>query len=300
LASAVYFHLGLHKTATSWLQRQVFPKLPLAVHRTRKFEKISDIIQRSERNIIISHEGLGGRISVDKAPGDALDVFISTLDQVAQLSAAASVLIGFREHVAWINSAYAQRARKGVLSAKQYRDSFSSDDLSWMQRVRLCERYGLATFFFLYEELAYHPTVLLADLCKFLGTSVPPGMADALAQRENSSPKTKRGLRIARAAYGITRAIGGLPLVNTKKLRSMSSELGLHFDSKEEPGPNIEFPVAQAERLALDWKDLVGMVGARRQRDLSALLSASGMQSTLANRFDVALPYAGHGDGPVA
>jgi hypothetical protein len=267
LAEVVFFHLGLHKTATGWLQRQLFPKLRLPVYRTRKFDKIIEIIAREPVDaIIISHEGLGGRISDRKAPGDALKMFQSTLDRIAQLPTRNKVLIGFREQVAWINSAYAQRGKKAVVTPEQYRESYSLDDLLWMHRLELCDRYGLESFLFLYEEFDHDPITLVADMCKFMGTSAPQDAVELLARRENQSPRTERGLHISRVGYGIAHVLGSVPWVNTKMLRQFSSRLGARLDSQHDGDPRLVLTGADAERLREDWDKLVGVVGARRGR----------------------------------
>jgi hypothetical protein len=270
LAKTVYLHLGLHKTATGWLQRQFFPRLKLPLYRTRKLEKIAALARGATVDgIIVSHEGLGGRIGDDKAPGDSVRMFEATLDGIAGLPAETKLLIGFREHGAWIGSAYAQRGKKAAVTPEAYRDSFSRDDLLWMKRVRLCDERGLKSFLFLYEEFAQDPLRLCKDLCRFLGVALPEVTGSLLARRENPSPKTERGLRLSRAAYALARVLGALPFVDAKKLRQAASELGASFDSDEAP---IKIGFRQQDEAALrsDWEELLGLVGERRGRDFSA------------------------------
>jgi hypothetical protein len=274
VARVVFFHLGLHKTATSWLQNQLFPKLPLPVHRTQKLEKLDDKIARhSEEAILISHEGLGGCIDDSKAPGDALRTFQTTLAHIARSWPNGKILIGFREHVAWMNSAYTQRAKKCLVTPEQYHDSFSLDDLLWVRRVELCEQYGLESFFFLYEEFANDPSALLLDLCGFLGTPVPVDAHVLLAERENTSPRTEQGIRISRVAYSAVEALSGLPglkhRLRKKRLRNFALRLGTSFDSGREP-PRITLAPCERERLQADWNEVVRRVSLRRQRNFSA------------------------------
>lgn len=273
MANTIFFHIGLHKTATGWLQRQLFPSLPLPIYRTRKFDKIGDLAaDPSTDAIIISHEGLGGRISDSKAPGDTMAIFSSTIARIADLPIEGKVLIGFREHAAWINSAYAQRGKKSAVTPVQYRDSYVLGDLLWMDRVALCDRHGLKSFQFLYEEFGHDPITLVADLCKFLETPMPGNTAELLARRENPSPRTARGFRVSRVAHRIARALGGLPGVDAKRLRASASKLGAGCDSAAGP-PLIVLKEAETERLRDDWSELVGSVALRRGRDFS-LLSA--------------------------
>lgn len=272
MAKTVYLHLGLHKTATGWLQRQFFPRLELPLHRTRKLEKIAALAaESSDEAVIVSHEGLGGRIGDDKAPGDALNTFQATLDGIAGLPAEAKVLIGFREHEAWISSAYAQRGKKAATTPEAYRDTFSLEELCWARRVELCDSRGLDAFVFLYEEFAHDPIALCEDLSRFLGAPMPEDTASLLAQRENPSPRTERGLRIARAGQGVARALGALPFTDAKRLRRVASEFGARFDS-DETRVAIGFPAAEGETLREDWRRLVDIVAKRRGKDFSAFL----------------------------
>jgi hypothetical protein len=272
LAKTVYLHLGLHKTATGWLQRQFFPLLGLPLHRTRKLEKIAALAADPQAEaIIVSHEGLGGRIADDKAPGDSLRTFEATLDGIARLPAQTKVLIGFREHAAWVGSAYAQRGKKAAVTPEAYRDTYSLEELSWVRRVELCDRQNVDAFLFLYEEFAGDPVALCEDFCRFLGASMPENTASLLARRENPSPRTERGLRLARAAHGVARVLGALPLANAKRLRQAASEFGARFDSDEDPPVAIGFREAEEEKLREDWRRLVGIVSERRGRDLSSL-----------------------------
>jgi hypothetical protein len=272
LAKTVYLHLGLHKTATGWLQRQFFPRLGLPLYRTRKLERIAGLaVGAPADRIIVSHEGLGGRISDDKAPGDSLRMFQATLDGIAELPATTKLLVGFREQSAWIGSAYAQRGKKATLTPEAYRDTYSRDDLLWMKRVRLGDERGLESFLFLYEEFAQDPVRLCEDLCRFLGVTPPEDMASLLARRENPSPKTEGGLRMSRAAYALTRVLGALPFVDAKRLRRAASEFGASFDSDEAP---IKIGLGEQDEAVLgrDWEELVREIGERRARDFSAFL----------------------------
>jgi hypothetical protein len=272
LAKTIYLHLGLHKTATGWLQRQFFPRLGLPLHRTRKLEKIAVLAAaaRGDR-IIVSHEGLGGRISDDKAPGDSLRMFEATLDSITELPATSKLLIGFREHSDWISSAYAQRGKKAPLTPEAYRDTYSRGDLIWMKRVRLGDERGLESFVFLYEEFAQEPVRLCQDLCRFLGVAPPEDIASLLARRENPSAKTERGLRMSRVAHGLARVLGALPFANAKSLRRAAWEFGASFDSDEAP-TKIDISAQDEAALKNDWQELVDEIGKRRGRDFSAFL----------------------------
>jgi hypothetical protein len=96
-----------------------------------------------------------------------------------------------------------------------------------MHRLELCDRYGLESFLFLYEEFDHDPITLVADMCKFMGTSAPQDAVELLARRENQSPRTERGLHISRVGYGIAHVLRKTPGQIQKMLANFSPDLAL-------------------------------------------------------------------------
>jgi hypothetical protein len=282
VAKTLYLHLGLHKTATGWLQRQFFPRLGLPLYRTRKLDRIAALAAGSEADrIIVSHEGLGGKISDDKAPGDSLRIFAETLAGLGAVEAETRLVLGFREHVSWVGSAYAQRGKKTAVTPEQYRATYSLDDLDWMKRVRLCDESGFSPFLFLYEEFASDPIALCEDLCRFLDVAMPDDVPALLAQRENPSPRSERGLRIARGAQNVARVLGALPFLDAKKLRAGASAFGARFDT-DEPRIEIRFPDDELRRLNDDWRALSALIAERRGKNEAAYLTNFSRREGLA------------------
>ena len=135
----VYFHIGLHKTATTWLQRHLFPNLPGVNCLVTK--RIADITkpQGDAPTLIVSHEALSGTLSSEKQPGDNKKRLTETLCSIAAVAPGAPIIIGFREHRSWLSAAYAQKAKKQGVKLERYVATFSREDLSWCRSLDLIE-----------------------------------------------------------------------------------------------------------------------------------------------------------------
>jgi hypothetical protein len=271
----VFFHMGLHKTGSTWFQRALFPNLPnVEMQRTRKFSIIEKLIaEESSKILVISHEGLTGSITMQRSPGDRSKRLRESLERISEFRSCAGIIIGFREQRSWINSAYAEKAKKRPLSAVQYLSSYSPDDLSWCKILATADRAPVPVFGFLYEELNSDPSALVADLCRFLGTTEPANLSEILAKRENVSPRGDVGRRASRVFFTISRILKPIPFLSNAKrpLRSLGSKFGARLDRHSVPAPTIAFDDALANLLQADWSKLVEIVGKRRGRDFSAL-----------------------------
>jgi hypothetical protein len=266
----VFFHIGLHKTATTWFQQHLFPNLAgVTCLRTKH---IAEIAKPSGGTpiLIVSHESLSGTLSSEKQPGDNKKRLTETLGSIAAVAPGAPIIIGFREHGSWLSAAYAQKAKKQGVKLKQYVATFSREDLSWCRSLDLIEEGGRSVFPFLHEELSCAPEALIDDLCRFLGTDIPANLTELLAMRENASPRSKAGQMLSRPFFQTSYALRSFTSINTKPLREFGGRLGTRLDQHFAP---LEIGLDQdmAEDLRRDWEHLLKHIGERRSRDLSPL-----------------------------
>jgi hypothetical protein len=274
----IFFHIGLHKTATSWLQTQLFPNLDgVKVLRARRFGEISRYLRDcGVETLLVSHEDLGGTIARCKEPGDSERRLKVTLAAIGDTAPHAAIIIGFREHSAWLNSAYAQRAKKNPYGLDSYAASFSADELSWCRTLRSIEASCDRVFAFLYEELLHGPHTLVDDLCRFLSVKPPSNLAGLLEISENPSPRSRQGQLLSRAFFRLSLRIAK---TNSKIdttgiihfLRQQGFRLGAQFDRYFPAYHHISFNAETARALRQDWANLLRLVGERRGRDFSAL-----------------------------
>ena len=263
----IFFHIGLHKTATTWFQRHLFPHLAgVECRRSKRIGKIC-ASHGNGSTLLISHESLSGTLSSEKQPGDNKKRLARSLGHITTAKPGAAIIVGFREHASWLGAAYAHRAKKEGVNFARYVRTFSVDDLSWCRSLDLVEGASPSVFPFLYEELTSAPEPLIEDLCRFLGTKPPANLNDLLARRENPSPRSRAGQLVSRPFFQVSYALDRLPGVKTKGLREFGARLGARFDGNgtREVVLNREL----AEELKQDWDGLLARIGRWRGRDFS-------------------------------
>ena len=113
----VFFHIGMHKTATSWFQRQMFPAIDGAAARRwmRSPPRCAAFDAQEFGNaalLLVSYEWLGGSISWDREPGETLERLSRNLAALMTLRPDAAVIVGYRKREGWLASAFAQRAKQ--------------------------------------------------------------------------------------------------------------------------------------------------------------------------------------------
>lgn len=270
----MYFHIGLHKTATTWLQRHLFPSLPgVNCLVTRRIAGIAHP-RDNFPILVVSHEALSGTLSSKKQPGDNKKRLAETLSSIAAVAPGAPIIIGFREHRSWLTAAYSQKAKKEGVKVEHYVGTFSRDDLSWCRSLDLIEDGKRAVFPFLYEELSYAPEALIGDLCRFLKTETPANLSEILSIRENRSPRSQAGQLLSRPFFQLSYALEKFTPIEARPLRELGARLGSRLDQSFTPlqislDPDLE------RDLRRDWERLVERTSEIRARDLSAL-SAGG------------------------
>jgi hypothetical protein len=265
--SKVFLHIGMHKTATTWFQRQLFPKIGGAcVIRRKKMHEIAESLNAhgDAAIIIVSHEGLGGSVSWERTPGETIARLSQNLSALMTLRPDASVIVGYREQSGWLASAFAQRAKKSWgVTWDRYLLRFSLEELCWCNGLRLVESLCPSVFPFLYEELVEAPEILVEDLCRFIGSPPPSDVQELLRIRENPSPRSRLGQTLSAMCRP---ALGWVGRSASRRLKA-----GLrNFDSRYSPR-RIQLPGAWEARLRQDWDQLLALVSERRGRDLSRL-----------------------------
>ena len=130
----VFFHIGMHKTATTWFQQQFFPSLHgVQVLHYRHVAKIP-YPSPDVPTLIVSHAGLSATLSVKKTPGTNTEWLAKTLRAIREWAPNSAIVVGFREHSSWLEAAYCNKAKKTWgMSRQAYLRTFSNGELSWCQ-----------------------------------------------------------------------------------------------------------------------------------------------------------------------
>ncbi len=208
-----YFHVGLHKTASTYLQRLVFPKWPeIKYLRYRNIEYFLRLPENEK--YLISCEGLSG------ATFATLEDRRRGLARLAEMFPGANAIIGLRPHGGFVASLYSQYVRYG--GSEPFEGFFSlegpQDGVVW-RREDLCFRalieclessFGKPPFVFQMSELKTNRDGLLSDLAGFLGTSRAPALPqEDKAQNISLGAWQGRLLRSINRQAGITHTADG-------------------------------------------------------------------------------------------
>lgn len=170
----LFFHVGLHKTGTTFLQQAVFPLW-------RGIEYITwpnlELFLRmdSDKTYFVSREGLSGQ---NWAHHNARD---SALRRLSELFPDAKILISFRKHSGYIVSSYRQYLQRGgPLDFRGYFDIASDrgfmkkEDFLFRKKIESIERsFQHTPFVFLHSEISTNLDDLLLAIQSYVGGKAP-------------------------------------------------------------------------------------------------------------------------------
>lgn len=276
----ICFHIGMHKTATTWFQRNFYPVIDdVRVVRRKRPSRIANAIEEAaakapNATVIVSAESLGGIITTGRKKGAGLERLIASLDMTAKIAPHRSIIVGYREQGSWLKAAFAQRAKKQFLvSWNAYVSSFSIDELRWCKHLEIIQTSCEFVFPFLYEELQQSPEILIEDLCAFLHKPVPRHVDEILHSQSNPSPRSWPGQLASRTLTAISAR-------TRRRDRELLERRIARFDSLFPPR-RLSLPFDLAEILAEDWNALLASVGEQRGRDFTQLSRTPSFQPAL-------------------
>ena len=200
------FHIGLHKTATTFLQGCYFPNLieddgtPVSWRRPG----VESILSGKHRSCrIVSQENLSGVLEPE-VPGASWARFETFLEALRKSRQTSKIILFIRPHQEWLLSAYVDRVKRGFRgSFLEYAELFSIMDLSWEKRIAECREVANETFVVTYPKFKTNPEETLKRLTRFLRLRTTRPLRDLISgsPRLNVSPKTEFALTVARVAY---------------------------------------------------------------------------------------------------
>jgi hypothetical protein len=170
----LFFHVGMHKTGTTFLQQAVFPHW-------RGINYVQwphlEILLRLDDNKInlVSREGLSGKNWAHYEERER------SLQRLAELFPASRILISFRKHSGYILSSYRQYIQRGgTVPFDAYfdldRDSgvMKREDFIFRRKLTAIEKYFRhRPFAFLHEEITKDFPTLLRDMEGYIGGKAP-------------------------------------------------------------------------------------------------------------------------------
>lgn len=136
--SNIYIHIGLHKTGTTFLQKDFFPKIP----HTHFYRNIHEFLnnQVNSGRVIISNESLEGNPFL----GNWLQSYKNNVHYISKIFHNPSIIIGFRKHDSFLLSLYKQYLyEKGILDVNSFFDINKNSGLVKFEDLLFAERYKI-------------------------------------------------------------------------------------------------------------------------------------------------------------
>lgn len=190
-AAAHIFHIGLHKTGTTYLQQRVFPNLRgIEYLRWRNIEYYLRL--KRGRTYLTSCEGLSGTTFA------TLDTRLEAIRNLAAMFPGAKVIVGFRDHGGYLASLYSQYLRYG--GKHRFSDFFSldgtapdallrADNINFQAIIEtVAAEFGTRPFVYIMQQMFSDEQTFLRKLSEFADCDQVP---NSLMQGEASN----RGLK---------------------------------------------------------------------------------------------------------
>lgn len=167
----VFFHIGLHKTGTTFLQRSYFNTLSLKyIHGAKPFYQIIEEISQTESKIVlISSENLSGNLFSTNYLND----FEKNIKTIKKIFGDVGVIIGFRKHTEFLLSAYKQALQQGnTINLKDFfneknKGLLRHQDLNYSHRIKLLKKEFTNVFIYTIDDIK-DLNALNKSLCEFL------------------------------------------------------------------------------------------------------------------------------------
>lgn len=205
------FHLGLHKTGTTALQKHVFPYVSGGVYVGRPYNSRKCSLIPYHEKILISDETIPGRLikSYCYKGYSWLSDNLSNFERIRKAHPEAKIILGVREPTSFFLSIYKHYVKYGgSRSLRSFVDMVEEGSyLSWgdmriAPRVdKLNDLFGGNVFYYYSDNLRRDPLPLIEKMSSFCGVRFD--IASSYLPRENSGLGVK-GISLARCLNGIS------------------------------------------------------------------------------------------------
>jgi len=174
--SEIYIHIGMHKTATTFLQKEIFPKLKgikyynLVNNKGNRHKLLA--IEKAGK-ILISDEDLSGSPLIY---GTSYTERYNIADNLHKLFPNAKLIVGIRNKDDWLNSVIRHIATSSPQYTKdEIRRIFDKNYLDFEYYISYVRQlWGNKNIYvYRYEDLKENPHKFIEGICNFMDVSVP-------------------------------------------------------------------------------------------------------------------------------
>ena len=217
----VVFHLGLHKTGTSFLQKNIFPYLENVCFIDRPYfnHPYFDIELDKEKINVISGERYSGVPHLLMKNSRFI-----IAKNLKILFPDARIIIGIRETQSWLGSCYTEAVKQGCFFS--YNEWFEKLDSSYLEideYIIFLKELFPEVFIYNMEDFIRNKSGVIENMCNFIGCSVPDYRDEIINMRLSKTQlKTFKYLnRFLKSNFNTNRKISQKILLNVfRKLRN--------------------------------------------------------------------------------
>lgn len=171
LNKEIFIHLGLHKTGTTFFQKELFNKIDNLDMKFRK-QFIYDISTKSDKQkIIFTEEGYSVSMPHRRHEFECDEALLN----LHKIFPNAKIIIGFRDKDSWLHSCYYQFivSGGGFCSFEDYLRKYKDAVLDFDKYLLEIKSLWDDVFVYDFEDLKNVPDVLIRNLCDFIGCDIP-------------------------------------------------------------------------------------------------------------------------------
>jgi hypothetical protein len=167
MAKQVFFHVGLGKTGSIYLQYRVFPKLQgikyIQRDKYRDFKYVKLIENSSDQKFLVS-TGFDRQLEKEA-------------NNIASKYPQARIIVVLRRHDAWIASQYRRHVKNGYPKTFEEFIDVENDEGDWEQKdlyfypklIMLEQVFGRRSLVLFHDELVNNPHKFIEKICAFIG-----------------------------------------------------------------------------------------------------------------------------------
>lgn len=165
----IIIHVGLHKTGTTFLQHEIFPKIE-NINIIQPSHIWTAKLHPSKINLV-SDEGLSGLPFSDNTTENRFLL----LNKIKLHFPNAKIIIGLREKNSLVLSLYKHHIKRGGMLPfnKWYTDELNKDYLDFDKYINHIKSLFDDVFIYHFEELKKDADTIIANMCRFMGVGVP-------------------------------------------------------------------------------------------------------------------------------
>lgn len=165
----IFFHVGLGKTGTTYLQYNVFPYFENITYVQRSyyhhFEYVEKVKKSPEKNVLISRE-FDHQLEAESK-------------NIHSVFPDAKIIIVFRRHGSWLASQYRRSVKNGYAHSFQKYVSlgtqegvFNHDDMICFNKIKFLENlFKSKPLVLFYEDMKEDPFLFFDTICRFTGAT---------------------------------------------------------------------------------------------------------------------------------